>query len=323
MSTIVFWNNENNKDTMTEINTSMKQLDDVQKKTNEVFVNLEHENEVANNNINTMVGMLEKIDADVKLGNEINSTIMEKTKNAQVASADLNNVIATAKTSSDNLNLVLNKAETIKNELKSDTDLPKMQSQIQANTDNISVNTESIKNINGNIDVITANIKNINKDIQNNNDSIEANAKNVNDNSTTIKNLGDELQSLINDMKEAKEKIVKLEKKGVTTLWQGEAATLDDTIVLSDSVMNYDKFIVSFDTFGKRSSICDLKENRVVFNNVNLENNLDSSVMQMFEVELTRQSETTIKISFIKRVNSYGDIAVTSMKIVKIEGIVY
>ena len=318
-----FFDNKNNSDEVAEIKDSIKQLNDTQNKSNVTLIDLEHNNEVANNNINTMKEMVDKINSDISAGKDINNTILQKTENAKSASDNLNSIIELAKKSTDDLNNSLANAKNIKNQLDNNTDLPKMREDISNNTKQASTNATDINSIKTEINNITTDINNIHKSVDDNTTNIQANAKTSTDNANSIENINKQLTDLINEFNTAKQEIAELNKKGIKTLWQGSASNVGDMLMLEDSLENYDKFIVSFETFGKRSSVCDLKENKIVINNVNLEDNLDTNVMQMFEVDLAKQSDTSLEITFIKRVNSYGDIATNGMSIVKIEGIKY
>lgn len=166
-------------------------------------------------------------------------------------------------------------------------------------------------------------------------DTKKSELQTVIDNSNTKKS---ELQDVIDDSIAKKEelqtvidngdiitmlnRITELEKRGIKTLWTGTASSLNDVIVLSESIQNFDKFIVCANMFGFREHLCDFKKNEdIIINTTNLENNMESSVIQVFEIILEKVTDTELKIKFIKRVNNSGQINNTSMSITKIEGI--
>lgn len=134
----------------------------------------------------------------------------------------------------------------------------------------------------------------------------------------------EELQAVINNggYTAILNRLTELEKKGIKTLWSGTVGSLNDVIDLSESIQNFDKFIVYSNMFGFKEHLCDLKKNEdIIISSTNLENNMESSVIQVFEIILEKETDTRLKIKFIKRVNNSGQINDTSMSITKIEGV--
>lgn len=269
--------------------------------------------------------VIEELKENIKVGNDVyerlGSVIDETTlllRDLTAKNSETRQTIADAETKKQEVITAISNAELKKQEVNTTIDNADIKKrELETTVD--SANTKK-----GELEVTMSTSDTKKSELQtviDNSDAKASELQQVIDDSVVKKN---ELQEVIDNgnYTDILNRITELEKRGIRTLWTGTANSLNDTIVLSESIQNFDKFIVCANMFGFREHLCDFKKNEdIIINTTNLENNMESSVIQVFEIILEKVTDTELKIKFIKRVNNSGQINNTSMSITKIEGI--
>lgn len=275
--------------------------------------------------MNDVIIVVEELKESIKIGNDVyerlgslideaSQFISELTQKIK----ELKNAISDAETEKQEVETVIENAKDKKNELitvtsSADTKKEELKNAI-SNANTKKGELESTTN--------SANIKKTELQGVIDDSVVKKNELQSTINDSVIKK--NELQDVINsgDYIAILNRLTELEKKGIKTLWTGIANELGNTITLSDSMQNFDKFVVYANMFGYRECLCNLNTKEdIIISSTNLENNMESSVIQVFEIILEKVTDTELKIKFIKRVNNGGQINNTSMSITKIEGI--
>lgn len=130
-------------------------------------------------------------------------------------------------------------------------------------------------------------------------------------------------QSISNgDIQQILSRIANLEKKGISSLWEGTVKNKGTTINLSESLMNFDKLLISYSFAGEMQDIVDLKLNSdakiLTGNLIDADSGATYSIL---EININKTNETTLTIAQNKEVVNGSTVNLNVGIIKKIEGI--